>query len=74
MNDYTWNKVANMVFVEQPVGVGFSKANTGVKYGDSQAAKDNYEFLNGFVTKFPELKNRDLFLTSESYGGHYLQP
>ena len=33
MNDYMWNKVANMVFIESPCGVGFS-------YSDD---KDDYK-------------------------------
>jgi len=37
-----------------------------------QAAADNKKFIDGFMLKFPEYKSRDFYLTSESYGGHYL--
>jgi hypothetical protein len=37
-----------------------------------QAAADNKKFIDGFLVKFPEYKTRDFYLTSESYGGHYL--
>ncbi len=37
-----------------------------------QAAADNKKFIDGFLLKFPEYKTRDFYLTSESYGGHYL--
>merc|ERR550539_2160935 len=41
LNPFSWNTNANMVFVEQPVGVGFSKANGDIAYGDSQAAAED---------------------------------
>ena len=67
-NEYAWNKLANMVFVEQPVGVGFSVATSGeLKYGDAQAAADNLAFVKGFFSKFSQLKQNKFFITSESY-------
>ena len=73
-NPYAWNKIANMVFLEQPVGVGFSYSDDDDDYrlGDSQAAKDNLDTILGFLDKFPHFNHSDLFITSESYGGHYL--
>jgi len=73
-NDYAWNKLANMVFLEQPVGVGFSYSDDADDYhiGDDQAAQDNLATILGFLELFPEFAKTPLYLTSESYGGHYL--
>ena len=76
LNPHAWNKIANTVFIEQPVGVGFSRvdgANKGeILYGDEPSAQDNYAFVRGFLARFPELKTNDFYITSESYGGHYM--
>ena len=61
-----------MVFIEQPVGVGFSEAPAGTKYGDQLAAEDNYKFILGFLNRYPEYKASDFYISSESYGGHYM--
>jgi carboxypeptidase C (cathepsin A) len=73
-NIYAWNKIANMVFLEQPVGVGFSYSNNkdDYKIGDDQAAKDNLATILTFLDKFPHFNHSSLFITSESYGGHYM--
>lgn len=74
MNDYMWNKVANMVFIESPCGVGFSYSEDDEDYktGDAQTATDNYELIQGFMNRFPDLRQNKLYITSESYGGHYM--
>lgn len=74
LNPYAWNKIANMVFLEQPVGVGFSYSDVedDYKIGDDQAAKDNLATIQGLIKKFPHFAKSDLYITSESYGGHYM--
>lgn len=71
-NAYSWNKHANMVFIEQPAGVGFSTVDGPMNYTDAQAAADNAAFLRGFLQTYDAYNTSALFLTSESYGGHYL--
>jgi len=73
-NPYAWNKLANIIFIEQPAGVGFSVNDDmeSFAYGDQQAAEDNWKFIQGWFAKFPNYKRNPFFLTSESYGGHYL--
>lgn len=72
-NKFAWTKLASMVFIEQPVGVGFSHtAAKGEVYSDANAAKDNYRFIVNFFLKFPELRTKEFFISSESYGGHYM--
>ncbi|KAK3422974.1 hypothetical protein EUGRSUZ_G03332 [Eucalyptus grandis] len=66
---------ANVLFLESPAGVGFSYSNTTADYrtyGDSKTAEDNYVFLLNWLERFPEYKNRDFFISGESYAGHYV--
>merc|ERR1711937_967466 len=43
-----------------------------MKFGDEQAAADMHAFLLGFLNRFSEFKSNSLYITSESYGGHYM--
>ncbi|ESW32816.1 hypothetical protein PHAVU_001G019500 [Phaseolus vulgaris] len=74
-NEYAWNNVANVIFLESPAGVGFSYSNTSSDYsdsGDKSTAMDSYTFLINWLNRFPHYKSRDLFITGESYAGHYV--
>jgi carboxypeptidase C (cathepsin A) len=73
-NPYAWNTVSNMVFIESPAGVGFSYSDDKADYttGDAQTAIDNYNLIQAFFKRFPEYSNSDLYISSESYGGHYM--
>jgi carboxypeptidase C (cathepsin A) len=73
-NPYSWSKIANIVFLEQPAGVGFSYSNNisdFYSYNDEIAALDHLKTVKSFFLKFPSLLNNDFYLASESYGGHY---
>ncbi|KAK4481769.1 hypothetical protein RD792_012680 [Penstemon davidsonii] len=74
-NDYSWNKEANILYLESPAGVGFSYSANKSFYesvNDEITAKDNLIFLENWFDKFPEYKNRDFFIAGESYAGHYV--
>ncbi|XP_071933374.1 serine carboxypeptidase-like 40 isoform X1 [Coffea arabica] len=74
-NQYAWNHVANVLFLESPAGVGFSYSNTTsdfMKVGDRKTAADNYIFILNWLERFPEYKNRDFYIAGESYAGHYV--
>ncbi|XP_057953392.1 serine carboxypeptidase 1-like [Malania oleifera] len=74
-NNYSWNNVANVIFLESPAGVGFSYSNTTSDYqrtGDMSATKDAYTFLVKWLERFPQYKTRDFFMAGESYAGHYV--
>ncbi|XP_045824949.1 serine carboxypeptidase-like 45 [Trifolium pratense] len=74
-NDYSWNKVANMLYLESPAGVGFSYSANKSFYdsvNDEITARDNLVFLQHWFSKFQEYKNNDFFITGESYAGHYV--
>ncbi|XP_022954553.1 serine carboxypeptidase-like 31 isoform X2 [Cucurbita moschata] len=72
LNDYSWNKEANMLFLESPIGVGFSYTNTTTDYynlGDEFTANDAYTFLQNWFLKFPSYKNHTFYIAGESYAG-----
>ncbi|TRM69437.1 Alpha/Beta hydrolase protein [Schizophyllum amplum] len=72
LNPYSWNNAANVMFIDQPVGVGFSHGSTTV--GTSQeAASDVWDFLQIWLKdkRFAHLQANDLAIWTESYGGHY---
>ncbi|CAL4958362.1 unnamed protein product [Urochloa decumbens] len=69
-NPYPWNKVANMLFLDSPAGVGYSYSNTTADL--YTAAHDSYNFLVNWLERFPQYKHRDFYITGESYAGHYV--
>ncbi|XP_002517751.2 serine carboxypeptidase-like 40 [Ricinus communis] len=74
-NQFAWNNVANVLFLESPAGVGFSYSNRTSDYnnsGDRHTAADNYMFLLRWLERFPEYKDRDFYISGESYAGHYV--
>ncbi|XP_044153791.1 lysosomal protective protein-like [Bufo gargarizans] len=72
-NTHSWNKIANVLYLESPAGVGFSYSDDK-KYmtGDEETAQDNYMALRDFFHRYPEFSKNDLYLTGESYGGFYV--
>ncbi|RDX39751.1 alpha/beta-hydrolase [Lentinus brumalis] len=72
LNPNSWNEVSNMLYIDQPVGVGFSHGSTTV--GTSQqAASDVWKFLQIFFadSRFSKFQKNEFALWTESYGGHY---
>jgi serine carboxypeptidase-like clade 2 len=75
LNPNAGNKLANIVFVESPAGVGFSYSNTSsdlLTAGDNRTAYDNYAFVVNWLERFPQYKGRPFYLTGESYAGYYV--
>lgn len=75
LNPYSWNKLANLLFLESPAGVGFSYSNTTsdlTSAGDQRTAEDTYAFLLKWFERFPQYKYRDFYIAGESYAGHYV--
>jgi len=75
LNEYAWNQMANVIYLEAPVGVGFSYSENQQDYytDDAQTADDNYVALQDFfANKFPEWQGKEFYVTGESYGGIYV--
>ncbi|XP_069946695.1 lysosomal protective protein isoform X2 [Cherax quadricarinatus] len=73
-NIYSWNTVANVLFLEAPACVGFSyDSNNDCVTGDNETSLSNYLALKDFFTnKFPEYRKNEFFITGESYAGVYV--
>lgn len=74
-NSFSWTTEANLLFLESPIGVGFSYSNTSGDYdnlGDDFTAKDAYAFLHNWFLKFPSYRNRIFYIAGESYAGKYV--
>ncbi|KAF8072010.1 serine carboxypeptidase [Lyophyllum atratum] len=72
LNPHSWNNEANVLYIDQPVGVGFSHGD--LKVGTSQqAAADIWTFMQIFLSdsRFSKYRKNDLAIWTESYGGHY---
>lgn len=70
LNPYSWNEYANMIYIDQPIGTGFSYGTDPVT-STVTAAPYVWALLQAFYANFPQYENRDFGLFTESYGGHY---
>ncbi len=76
INEYSWNKAENVLYIESPGDVGYSYIDSGfdddIKVDDDIVAKNNLNAILNFFLKFPEYKNRDFYIKRESYSGIYI--
>jgi len=72
LNPTSWNDYANVLFIDQPVGTGFSYGTENVDTSQ-KAAVDVWKFLQIWFAdpRFSKYVNRDFGIWTESYGGHY---
>lgn len=70
-NPYSWHKLSNVLWVEQPVSVGLGTGTPDIT-NESQLASEFYGFLEQFFKTFPKLKGKKLYITGESYAGMYI--
>ncbi|KAL4890596.1 Alpha/Beta hydrolase protein [Aspergillus ambiguus] len=69
-NPYSWSKLTNIVYVDQPSGSGFSLGPSTI-YNETGVATEFMEFWKNFMEAF-DLKGRKIYITGESYAGYYI--
>ncbi|KAJ5719877.1 Alpha/Beta hydrolase protein [Penicillium malachiteum] len=75
LNPFSWTKHTNMLFIDQPAGVGLSTIEDPTMYPDSveEASKDFTAMLEVFYGEiFPQYATNPLFIAGESFGGKYV--
>lgn len=67
----SWDKYANILFVDNPVGAGFSYVDqlNALTTTNEQIANDFVALLTGFYKAVPDMKKVPLYIFCESYGG-----
>ncbi|KAL0452128.1 UNVERIFIED_CONTAM: Serine carboxypeptidase-like 49 [Sesamum latifolium] len=73
-NEYGWDKVSNILYVDQPIGTGFSFSSDrrDIRHNEKGVSDDLYDFLQAFFRGHPHLAKNDFYITGESYAGHYI--
>ncbi|KAG9441713.1 hypothetical protein H6P81_017567 [Aristolochia fimbriata] len=71
--NWTWLQKADLLFVDNPVGAGYSyvEDESLLVKTDEEAATDLTKLLIELFNSKENLQNRALFLAAESYGGKY---
>jgi cathepsin A (carboxypeptidase C) len=63
---------SNVIFLDQPVNVGYSYSDDGSSVDTSPvAAEDVYAFLELFLDRYPQYADAPFHIAAESYGGTY---
>ncbi|KDQ13772.1 hypothetical protein BOTBODRAFT_33214 [Botryobasidium botryosum FD-172 SS1] len=70
-NPYSWTTAANVMWIDQPVGTGYSAGKPDIT-DDVKGADEFVGFLGQFFSTFTELQGKKLWLTGESFAGMYI--
>lgn len=71
---YSWHQTHNMIYIDNPVGAGFSfvEKDEGYSRNEVDVSINLFIALQQFFTLFPRLLKNDFFITGESYAGKYV--
>ncbi|GLA41207.1 cell death protease [Aspergillus niger] len=72
-NEGSWDEFANLLFVDQPVGTGFSYVNTDSYLHELDEMSAQFiVFLEEWFRLFPEYEGDDIYIAGESYAGQHI--
>lgn len=74
MRDYAWTSRYSMLYIDNPVGTGFSFTDDDRGFAQNQddVGRDLYNALTQFFVMFPEYQDNEFYATGESYAGKYV--
>ncbi|CAH9072787.1 unnamed protein product [Cuscuta europaea] len=64
-----------MLYVDSPIGTGFSFSNTKsdyTKWNDTMTVNENMKFILKWFEKFPKYRNSDFYLAGDGSPGHLI--
>lgn len=73
-NPYSWNKNASYLMIDQPAGTGLSYVTDPKESArtEQEATDQLYRGLQAFFERWPEYRERDLYIFGESFAGVYI--
>ena len=72
-NKGSWHEYANLLFVDNPLGTGFSLVDSDSFVSElDQMTQQFMDFMDAFLNLFPEYAQDDLYLAGESFAGQYI--
>ncbi|XP_022772924.1 serine carboxypeptidase-like 7 [Durio zibethinus] len=71
LNPYSWTKVSNIIFIDSPVGTGFSYARNSLaaRTGDFIQVHQLYQFLRKWLVDHPNFISSPVYVCGDSYSG-----
>ncbi|XVF39784.1 hypothetical protein PTKIN_Ptkin01aG0060400 [Pterospermum kingtungense] len=71
LNPYSWTKISNIIFVDSPVGTGFSYARNhlAAHTSDIKQAHQLHLFLQKWLMDHPEFMSSPVYIGGDSYSG-----
>ncbi|KAJ4842745.1 hypothetical protein Tsubulata_027206 [Turnera subulata] len=71
LNPYSWTQVSSIIFVDLPVGTGFSYSKTQLspETSDSIQVYHAYQFLRKWLQDHPEFRSNLVYIGGDSYSG-----
>ncbi|KAL2833410.1 Alpha/Beta hydrolase protein [Aspergillus cavernicola] len=72
-NPYAWSKFGHVLYMDQPVGTGYSTASEPYPAIDNDRVTTQfYDWLQSFFAHFPHLQSKQVHLMGESWAGIYV--
>ncbi|CAK9093150.1 Carboxypeptidase Y homolog A [Durusdinium trenchii] len=69
-NPFSWTEAASVLWVDQPAQVGFSTGEP--VYDEKGVSQRMLAFMQNFYGVYPELLRAPLYITGESFAGHFI--
>nr|XP_054767401.1 probable serine carboxypeptidase CPVL [Lytechinus pictus] len=71
---WAWTRKYSMLYIDNPVGTGFSFTDSDSGYANNQddVAVNLYSALTQFFQLFPQYQKNEFYATGESYAGKYV--
>ena len=70
---YSWNAKANVIYIDQPTGTGFSYGH-GLDHDEKGVASDMYDFLQQFFKAHTKYNKLPFYAVGESCAHARLEP